>query len=272
MTSSIQEFVTINGIVAILAGSLGFIIRKIWETIADRREKTRVLRLTQRIKFLEKALKKFYWPMYIMLCKDIVVWRKNSDLTASPPELTKHKQKTLRSLENSIIIPNHTAILKKLRKFSHLAEPDAAFKEQILLYIKHASLYICLRKSGDNTSLPKDFGAPFPMEFVKIIEKNTNELQYEYNSLLGIKHDKSQFLNQKVADLLGRKTPLPAPPEKFYTEWYKKLCSWKNGPHSAGEETSKELDIELGNHSDTDTDTEADIDEYFTSNSLIPEV
>jgi len=256
--SDIQEILTINGIVALAAGSLGFIIRKLWDTWSERREKRRVLRLRERIDFLENALKKFYWPLYIMLCKDIIVWQQNKNLQDE-----NVRKRSIRSLENSIVLPNHCKILRKVRRYSHLAQPDASFKEQILLYIKYASLYITIRKSGDKTSTPKDFGAPFPSEFIKIIERNTNELQSEYNTLLGVHYDKENFINKKVASLLGRVgEPLQPLDSKniFQRTWYRiKNCCKSKKDSDVDLERGRELNL-------ASTESESN---YYTSNKLL---
>jgi hypothetical protein len=258
MTTTIEQFITINGIVAILAGSIGFVIRKIWDTWADRREKTRVLRLTQRIDSLSRALRKFYWPLYFLLCKDIIVWRKNNNLM----------KKTSKIVQDSIIIPNHYKILKILGKHTYLAEPNAEFKEQILLYTKHAYLYITIRRSGEKNKKPSDYGAPFPMEFVRIIEKNTNELQFEYNSLLGLKHDKKHFLNKNVAKLLGIKITRSYHDLTFFEKvrgWFQKLCLCKKEEHRHHHHN----DIERGN---VDTIENAPLSEnYYNSPFLVPD-
>jgi len=250
--------ITVNGIVAIAFGSIGFVIRKVWDTWSSRRENLRQLRIRERINFLEKALKNFYWPLYIMLCKDMIVWRKNELLINNVDVKSILKcTKTIKLIESSIIIPNHIKILEILRSFTHLAQPDAEFKEQILLYIKHASLYICIRKSGDKKSTPKDFGAPFPIEFIKYIENNTNKFQSEYNNLLGIKYDKNGFINKKTADLLGM---------EFIPN--KEKSSWNPFKHCRKKEPDIEKGIPLSLITENTDNTENN--NYFNSKSLYP--
>jgi len=185
---------SLNAIIALAAGSIGFVIRSAWDVWSSRREKTRVMRITQRIDNLDKSLQKFYWPLYIMICKDIIVSRRKN-----------YDKDTRIKIEETVIVPNYKKMLKLLQKYTHLAEPDADFQEQILLFIKYASLYTSIRKGCDYKRSPKNYGATFPIKFIEYVEKYTNNLQAEYNTLLGLKYDKNNFGNKKIYNLLGRK-------------------------------------------------------------------
>lgn len=138
------------------------------------------LRDQKRVEFLERQLSEFYYPIYIRLNIDNVVWRRILDRT--------HKDELKRAIgfaiEREVLLPNHAEIIKILETKMHLAECDDSAFQQMLLYIRHVAVYRALRSVGCNDVDPIALDEHWPKEFYPSIERTVIVLQSEYDKLI----------------------------------------------------------------------------------------
>lgn len=134
-----------------------------------------------RIQTLEKQLSEFYWPMYLRLQKDNVLWKRIKALSASadtlPAEISKN-------IERAYIIKNHNEMVSVIDKNIYLAQlPPKEFKV-VVKYTQHVAIYNAILLQKERKYNPIDLKEPFPNELFPIIENNLIALQAEYNKLV----------------------------------------------------------------------------------------
>jgi len=157
----------------------GVIVKVVWDKLMARQEELARIRRDKKIQLLERQLSEFYWPIYIRLEKDNLIWEKvfSKDSGVDPAV-----QKTL---ENSHILPNHQEVMDILGSKIHLARAKAPLSEALSAYIRHITVYQAIRQAGICDRDPLQFGEPYPTEIFELIETEKNRLQAEYDRLLG---------------------------------------------------------------------------------------
>lgn len=186
-----------KGLLAIIALFIAFYFNKLIERI--RLSNSRILELERqkgnlendllkdkrlrKVSYLEKQLSEFYWPIYIRLQKDSVLWERVPNFFNDAHSLPRE---TNDFLEREVLLKNHEEIVKVIESKFHLAEADEALSEEILKYIRHVTIYQAIRKVDDFRHLnPLNFNEPFPPNFLELFTKKLTEVQNNYNDLVG---------------------------------------------------------------------------------------
>src|SRR5215210_3315440 len=94
-------------LVATLAAGAGFTAKAVWDWFYARRREWESLVLTKRVEVLDLQLSQFYWPLYIRLEKNEVIWKRIFDVG----EVDEGKRRLAAEIENSVILPNHAEIV-----------------------------------------------------------------------------------------------------------------------------------------------------------------
>jgi hypothetical protein len=168
-------------LVATLAAGAGFTAKAVWDWFYARRREWESLVLTKRVEVLDLQLSQFYWPLYIRLEKNEVIWKRIFDVG----EQDENKRRLAAEIENSVILPNHAEIVAIIETRMHLAEADAGFTRELLHYIHHVTLHRALRAAGDTQTFPADFGIAWPEKLFPMVRRRTEALQREYDSQIG---------------------------------------------------------------------------------------
>jgi hypothetical protein len=168
-------------LVATLAAGAGFTAKAVWDWFYARRREWESLVLTKRVEVLDLQLSQFYWPLYIRLEKNEVIWKRIFDVG----EVDEGKRRLAAEIENSVILPNHAEIVVIIETRMHLAEADADFTRELLHYIHHVTLHRALRAAGDTRAFPMDYGVAWPELLFPMVKRRTAALQREYDAQIG---------------------------------------------------------------------------------------
>lgn len=165
---------------------LGIVAKTFWDKLVERREELAKLRRDKKLEILERQLSEFYWPLYLRLEKDNLIWQQvfmgENQLS---PEIRKR-------LESHFILPNHEAIMEVLESKIHLARASKELSEQIFQYIRHIAIYQVIREARILDKDPMDFNEPFPQALFQLVNEKKNALQAEYDKLLDLERSKPQ--------------------------------------------------------------------------------
>ena len=167
-------------IIALLSAATGFMLKSLWEAYVDRK-KTQELEVWKiRVSELEKRLSQFYWPIYLRLQRDNVVWKKILDRDNN---LDVDRQKLGHQIETDVLLPNHAEIVSVIEKNMHLAGSDRVFEEQLLAYLRHVDVYRASRAAGISKD-PIHFGEPYPKGFFEAVHTQLERHQKLYDEML----------------------------------------------------------------------------------------
>jgi hypothetical protein len=133
------------------------------------------------LKFVERQLSDFYWPIYLRLQKDNVVWRRILDRNQGDDAL---RQKVGVEIEKNFILSNHDEIVRIIESNIYLAKADEELLEPLLKYLKHIAVYKAMRAAGCYDKDPIHLQEPWPHDFFPVIEERTKALQSQYDKLL----------------------------------------------------------------------------------------
>src|SRR5215207_6839830 len=117
-----------QSLVATLAATSGVAVKTVWDWFYARRREWESLVLSKRVEVLDLQLSQFYWPLYIRLEKNDVIWRRILDV-GEPDE---SRRRLAEEIENGAILPNHAEITAIIETRMHLAEADAEFRRVLL--------------------------------------------------------------------------------------------------------------------------------------------
>lgn len=134
-----------------------------------------------RVAELENRLTRFYWPIYLRLQRDNVIWHKI--LERENPS-NEDRRKLAFEIERGILIPNHEEIVKIIESNIHLADADTDFKVLIFAYLRHIDVYSSIRAVGIIDKDPIHFDEPYPKEFFNALEGRLLTYQDEYKKIL----------------------------------------------------------------------------------------
>lgn len=178
---------------SVVSGALGFGIKALWDSYAGYQDKVRLETWKLRIDELERRLSQFYWPLYIRLQRDDVIWRKvffdlspwsKREKPAWVAELSEDDQKKLaKEIEDKVLLPNHAETVTIIRSAIHLANADPVFEDMLVRYIRHADAYSSLRSAGSDLS-PKAIGEKFPDGLTEAVRDRLTKYQKQYEELL----------------------------------------------------------------------------------------
>lgn len=133
----------------------------------------------KRVQFLEQQLSLFYWPIYLRLQKDNLIWERLRERNQDPES---PQSKLSFQIESGVILPNHKEALNVIEANLHLAG-DMAVVEASLRYVRHVKVYEMLRAAGIKGD-PIGHGEPYPSDYFPLIEKRVTEMQQEYDALI----------------------------------------------------------------------------------------
>jgi hypothetical protein len=140
------------------------------------------------IEFIEKQISEFYWPIYLRLEKDNVMWKRIKSLS---PEKNVLPEAASVAIEKEFILKNHQEIVEIIESKIHLAENATNSKDlinELLSYIKHVAVYKTIRSVKELQRFnPVDMNEPFPEQLFPLIERNFHQLQHRYQYLRSIK-------------------------------------------------------------------------------------
>jgi hypothetical protein len=169
-----------HAIVATLAAAGGAAIKAGWDWFYDRTKTRSELALSKQFEFVDRQLSEFYWPLYIRLEKNDIVWERILDIR----EQDESRRRLAEAIEQKVILPNHEEITRIIETRMHLAHADPAFTRSLLRYINHVTLHKALRDAGEAHKFPADLGVPWPKELFPMVKERTEALQRVYDTLL----------------------------------------------------------------------------------------
>ncbi|MEM9080840.1 MAG: hypothetical protein AAGC74_09135 [Verrucomicrobiota bacterium] len=144
-------------------------------------ENTKDARFRSLLEFRGKQLRDFYWPLYLGLQKDNVMWRRILDKRDSNNELKKNVGAVI---ERDVVLPNHSELVRLIESNLYLAEADKELEQLLLGYIRHVSLYQAIRTAGEEMIFPLKLGEEWPHDLFPRIKERTHILQAEYDAML----------------------------------------------------------------------------------------
>ncbi len=159
--------------------ALGVAVKAGFDSFFRRRDDAQKFVLEKRAGFLEQQLSKFYWPIYLQLQNDNLMYelliQRDQDPTSPESVLSK-------KIESGAILPSHQAVLKVIEDNIHLAG-DNHVCDATLRYVRHVKIYEMLRAAelkGD----PINHGQEYPKEYFPLIKNRVTALQAEYDRLV----------------------------------------------------------------------------------------
>lgn len=175
--------------IVIGAAAIGAIVNKLYEIYKTNKDRSDDTALNNRIQHITDAFRLYYAPIQHLLARDLVLWRWKLSID-------KYKNYKTKIRLDAKMLSGHLNILDIHNENPHLAilgdSDDYQYYIEFMKYCKHVELYDDMRLTGDYKSYPKDKDAPFPVEFVKLIESRCNKLRHDYIKLLGIKKNKQR--------------------------------------------------------------------------------
>lgn len=159
---------------------IGVVAKSFWDRLVERQEELARIKRNKKLEILERQLSEFYWPLYLKLEKDNLIWQKVFD------QENGFEEGIRRRLETDFILPNHTEIMAILEGKIYLARSNSELSDEILKYIKHLAIYKAIRDAGIFDRDPIDFGEPFPKEIFRLVKIEKDNLQKEYDRLLDL--------------------------------------------------------------------------------------
>ncbi|MEG4285013.1 hypothetical protein QUB68_17955 [Microcoleus sp. A006_D1] len=140
------------------------------------------------LEFIERQISEFYWPIYLRLEKDNVMWKRIKSLSSEKNVLPEAASE---AIEKEFILKNHQEIVEIIESKIHLAENSNNSKElinELLKYIKHVAIYKTIRSIKELQRFnPIDLNEPFPERIHPLIENKFLELQNRYEYLKKVK-------------------------------------------------------------------------------------
>lgn len=173
-----QTFLSVLSVVA------GFVGKSIWDQYWKRRESYAAISRQKRLEFLERQLPSFYWPTYLHLQKNNVIWDQLIKGKAFD-ESVRHEVNN--QLQRSFFRDNHDTLVKLIEGNIHIAQPDQKLEAILLNFVRHVTLYSALRDLGHEHIDPIAFDVPWPEDLFDEIERRLISKQKEYELLVGWK-------------------------------------------------------------------------------------
>jgi hypothetical protein len=168
-------------LVASIAAAAGFVAKVVWDWFYARRREWESLALAKSVEVLDLQLSEFYWPLYIRLEKNEIIWTRILDVG----EQDETRRRLAEEIERGVILPNHAEITAIIETRMHLAEADVDFRRELLHYIHHVTLHKALRAAGDTCTFPMDYGVAWPAQLFPMVKRRTEALQREYDLQIG---------------------------------------------------------------------------------------
>lgn len=179
------------GVLGVVAGTAG---KSVWDKYWGWKASVPIEIWKIRISQLGRLLSEFYWPLYIRLVRDDVVWTKVfSDLRPqnNSPSVDwvknmsiENRRKLAAEIESKILIPNHLEAVNIIRTSVHLANADTEFLELLVKYTRHVDTYSSLRSAGIADTDPVNVGEPYPQGFSEAVHARLSNYQNIYDKMV----------------------------------------------------------------------------------------
>jgi hypothetical protein len=158
------------------------------QQISELENQLAISRYNAELEFTERQISEFYWPIYLRLEKDNVMWKRIKSLSAEKNVLPEAASEVI---EKDFILKNHQEIVEIIESKIHLAGDSANSKElinELLKYIKHVEIYKTIRSIKELQKFnPIDLDEPFPEKIFSLVENNFRDLQKRYETLKKVK-------------------------------------------------------------------------------------
>jgi hypothetical protein len=158
------------------------------QQISELENQLAIARYNAELEFIERQISEFYWPIYLRLEKDNMMWKRIKSLGSDKNALPEAASE---AIEKDFILKNHQEIVEIVESKIHLAENSANSRElidELLKYIKHVAVYKTIRSIKELQKFnPVDLNEPFPPKLFPLIENNFRELQSRYENLKNAK-------------------------------------------------------------------------------------
>ncbi|MBD2254044.1 hypothetical protein [Nostoc parmelioides] len=158
------------------------------QQVSELENQIAIARYNAEIEFIERQISEFYWPIFLRLEKDNVMWKRIKSLS---PEQNVLPEAASDAIEKEFILKNHQEMVEIIESKIHLAENANNSKDlinELLKYIKHVAVYKTIRSVKEMQTInPVDLNEPFPDKLFPMIENNFRELQNRYEYLKNIK-------------------------------------------------------------------------------------
>ncbi|MFI0843839.1 hypothetical protein [Mesorhizobium sp. IMUNJ 23232] len=162
-------------------GVLGFAAKSVWDRYFANYDDVRLNAWKIRADYLERRLSQFYWPIYIRLQRDNVVWERILERT----NRKEGDKSTLGyEIDKNVLLPNNLEIAKIIQANIHLADMDEDLEKKLMEFLRHVDVYMSLRSAGIVDKDPYDFGEPFPWWLFDAIKTRLVKYQAEYDELI----------------------------------------------------------------------------------------
>ncbi len=152
-----------------------------------------IARYNMELELIEKQISEFYWPIYLRLEKDNVMWKRVKSFS---PEASVLPEAASEAIEQAFILKNHEKIVEIIETKTHLAEAASSSSElinELLKYIKHVAVYKTIRSIEELKKFnPVDLNEPFPARLFPLIEQNFRQLQQRHAQLKQIQFGELQ--------------------------------------------------------------------------------
>lgn len=169
---------------SIIFAVIGYVARALWDSYTRHQEAVSLEIWRIKAAQLEQRLPQFYWPIYLRLQRDNVVWEKILDRFSVKNPDDEEKCRLAFALEETVIMPNHIEISKIITSYIHLSVLDKDLEDQLMAYMRHIDVYNSIRVAGIRDKDPIAFNAPWPQGFFDVIEARLKTYQSEYEDLL----------------------------------------------------------------------------------------
>jgi hypothetical protein len=165
-------------------GAMGYGLRTVWDSYNKHWDTIRIEVWKIRASQLEQRLSRFFWPVYLRLQRDNVVWRRILDRFEHVNPSDEERRKIAFELENTVIIPNHLETVKIIQSAIHLADVDKELEALLMAYLRHVDVYTSIRSAGIRAKDPINFGEAWPKGLFAAVEQRLVACQREYEELL----------------------------------------------------------------------------------------
>ena len=169
----------LESLVALIAAAAGFAAKSVFDAWADKKKELELEAWKLKVATLQQRLSDFYWPLYLRLQRDNVVWRRI--LERGDDDDTKRR--IAREVEEGVILPNHREAVSIIERGIHVAAIDPEFEGEMLKYLRHVAVYTSARAAGLDVD-PLALNEPWPRDFFPMVESRLARYQGELRELL----------------------------------------------------------------------------------------
>jgi hypothetical protein len=178
------------------SAAAGFALKSLWNYAVKRQAEVDKQTLSKRLEFLQAQLSSFYWPLYIRLHKDNVVWERILGIQSE--DKTSLRYRLGSQFEKAVGIPNHVECVSIIESKVHLAQANEEFMTLLLSYIAHVALYKALREAGEASVFPFELQCRYPVELFSMVREKTLALQENYDRLIRL--SQQQIVKRPISE------------------------------------------------------------------------